>query len=105
MANVELHAMSLPELKQLQKEVTHAIETFRDRQRDEARAALEAKAREMGFTLSEVVTPTKRRRGSISPPKYRNPDDPEMTWTGRGRRPRWIDTALKSGRKLEEFAI
>jgi len=105
MANIELHDMSLDDLKQLQKAVVHAIETFRDRQRDEARAALEAKAREMGFTLSEVVSPTKRKRGNLSPPKYRNPENPEITWTGRGRRPRWIDSALKSGRKLEEFLI
>lgn len=105
MANVDLHGMSLDELKKLQKDVTHAIETFRDRQRDEARAALEERAREMGFTLSEVVSPSKRRRTPMSPPKYRNPANPDQTWTGRGRRPRWIDEALKAGKDLEEFAI
>lgn len=23
-------------------------------------------------------------------PKYRHPDDPEKTWTGRGKRPNWL---------------
>jgi DNA-binding protein H-NS len=43
-------------------------------------------------------------RGAI-PPKYRNPDNPTETWAGRGLRPRWLAAALKSGKKLEHFAI
>lgn len=35
--------------------------------------------------------------------KYRNPDDPSQTWSGRGRRPRWLSEALEAGRKLEDL--
>jgi DNA-binding protein H-NS len=41
----------------------------------------------------------------VVPPKYRNPDNPDETWAGRGLRPRWLAAALKSGKKLEHFAI
>jgi DNA-binding protein H-NS len=37
-------------------------------------------------------------------PKYRNPHTSE-TWSGRGKRPRWLVAAVKSGRKIEEFRI
>ncbi|MGV7218112.1 H-NS histone family protein [Bradyrhizobium sp. UFLA05-112] len=37
-------------------------------------------------------------------PKYRNPQTSE-TWSGRGKRPRWLVAAMKSGRKIEEFQI
>jgi DNA-binding protein H-NS len=37
-------------------------------------------------------------------PKYRNPQTSE-TWSGRGKRPRWLVAAVKSGRKVEEFRI
>jgi DNA-binding protein H-NS len=37
-------------------------------------------------------------------PKYRNPLTSE-TWSGRGKRPRWLIAAMKSGRKIEEFWI
>jgi DNA-binding protein H-NS len=37
-------------------------------------------------------------------PKYRNPQTSE-TWSGRGKRPRWLIAAVKSGRKIEEFQI
>src|ERR1700747_2479615 len=37
-------------------------------------------------------------------PKYRNPQTSEP-WSGRGKRPRWLVAAVKSGRKIEEFRI
>ncbi len=38
-------------------------------------------------------------------PKYCNPDQPSETWTGRGKRPRWLVKQLKSGRRVEDFRI
>ena len=38
-------------------------------------------------------------------PKYRNPQVPSETWSGRGKTPRWLMAALKAGHKLEDFAI
>jgi DNA-binding protein H-NS len=38
-------------------------------------------------------------------PKYRNPDERSETWSGRGRRPRWMTKALLAGRSIEEFVI
>jgi DNA-binding protein H-NS len=43
-------------------------------------------------------------RGSV-PPKYCNPENPAETWAGRGLKPRWLQAALKSGKKLEDFSI
>jgi DNA-binding protein H-NS len=38
-------------------------------------------------------------------PLYRNPDQPSETWTGRGKRPRWLVAQLKSGRRIEDFRV
>jgi DNA-binding protein H-NS len=37
-------------------------------------------------------------------PKYRNPQTSE-TWSGRGKQPRWLVAAIKTGRKMEDFEI
>jgi DNA-binding protein H-NS len=37
-------------------------------------------------------------------PKYRNPHTSE-TWSGRGKQPRWLVAAIKTGRKIEDFEI
>jgi hypothetical protein len=39
------------------------------------------------------------------PPKYRNPNNASETWAGRGLKPSWLAAAIKSGKKLEHFAI
>ncbi len=38
-------------------------------------------------------------------PKYRNSDNPSETWSGRGRQPRWLQSAVKAGRKVRDFEI
>ena len=38
-------------------------------------------------------------------PKYRNPQTPSETWSGRGKQPRWLAAAIKTGRKIEDFKI
>jgi DNA-binding protein H-NS len=38
-------------------------------------------------------------------PKYYNPSAPLETWSGRGKQPRWVVAALRSGHKLEDLRI
>jgi DNA-binding protein H-NS len=41
----------------------------------------------------------------IEGPKYRNPHNTSETWSGRGKRPQWVDIALARGASLESLAI
>ncbi|MEO0486254.1 MAG: H-NS histone family protein [Pseudomonadota bacterium] len=104
MVAIDWDALTLKELKDIQKKVAQAIDSFEDRKKQEALTALEAKAAEMGFTLKELLgkAPSKATK---SPPKYAHPENPALTWTGRGRQPRWIKDGLNSGKSLEDFAI
>lgn len=38
-------------------------------------------------------------------PKYHNPKNPDETWSGRGKQPRWLTAQLGSGKKLTQFLI
>ncbi|RDS83038.1 H-NS histone family protein [Dyella monticola] len=85
---------------ELQKERTTKV-------REKVHALLKAE----GVTFEEIfgaggaVRGGKRRGlGSVAP-KYRNPADPEQTWSGRGKRPRWFNDALKAGKKEKDLAI
>ncbi len=104
MAVVDLENLSLKELKQLHKDVGKAIDTFETRQRAEALAAVEAKAKEMGFSLSDLLGSGAKKK-SISVPKYQHPDNPALTWSGRGRQPDWIKEAEAAGTSRETFLI
>jgi hypothetical protein len=36
-------------------------------------------------------------------PRFRNPENPAETWSGRGSRPEWVEIALGSGHRLEDL--
>lgn len=103
MTDIDLNALSLAELKQLEKNLAKAIASFEDRRKAEARAAAEAVAREHGFSLNDLANAAPSRKGAA--PKYRHPENPEITWSGRGRKPVWIAEGLEAGKSLEDFAI
>lgn len=100
---IDLDAMSLKDLRDLRNKLDRAISTFEDRRKREALAAVENAAREFGFNLAEL-TAAKQARGKVAP-KYANPQDPDATWTGRGRKPRWVQEALDAGKTLESLEI
>jgi DNA-binding protein H-NS len=37
--------------------------------------------------------------------KYRSPTDPSQTWTGRGRKPKWVQEWIDGGNELENLLI
>jgi DNA-binding protein H-NS len=73
--------------------------------RDKIHALIKAE----GFSFEDVFGQARggkvRRAGGTVAPKYRNPADPEQTWSGRGKRPRWFNEALKAGKKEKDLAI
>jgi DNA-binding protein H-NS len=66
---------------------------------------VEALARELGYSLAELVgTETKSSRAPAVA-KYRHPENPALTWSGRGRKPQWFVEALAAGKTAGELAI
>jgi DNA-binding protein H-NS len=103
---MDLEKLSLDELKVLQNEVAVAIFNFEKKRKAETLAELEALAHAKGFSLKELLNNFngKSNKKSVAP-KYADPANPENTWTGRGRKPKWLVKALESGCTAEDFAI
>ena len=102
-----LESMDLEGLKDLRKKLDRAIASYETRRRQEALSALEQAAKEHGFKLAELLGEGKSSRGRKpvgDAAKYVNPEDPEQTWSGRGRRPQWVNDALKADGTLDELA-
>lgn len=102
---MNLKDMTLAELKQLRKDVGKAIDTYEERQLAEARAKLEDYAKEMGVKLEDVMGAGKGKGKPMSLPKYRHPDNPSLTWTGKGRKPDWFKEAIDAGMAPEDLKI
>lgn len=102
MTKIKLDALSLAELKDLQKDVAKTITGYEERKRKEALSVLEDKARELGFNLTDLTKGGKKPKAA---PKYKNPDNPEQTWSGRGRKPGWFVAAITAGKDIADFEI
>jgi DNA-binding protein H-NS len=69
------------------------------------RAVLEARLQKLTYTAMTVNPRRERRAYPKIVPKYRNPQDGQETWAGRGKQPRWLTAQLRSGKKLDDFLI
>lgn len=107
---IDLTTMSSKELSDLRSDVEAALKEAVVRDKAQARVAAEKAAAEFGFSLTDVLggADGARRKAddkTVSPPKYRNPEDAAQTWTGRGRKPAWFNTALANGASPEDLEI
>jgi len=107
MTAIDISTLSLDELNTLQKDVDKAVRNYEKRRKQEALAAAAATAKEMGFSLSDLVgdKAISASKGRVNPPKYRHPENPDVTWTGKGRQPAWIKEAVAKGQPLDELLI
>lgn len=102
--STDFDKMSLKEMRDLRTKLDRAINSYEDRRRREALTAIEEAAKEHGFNLAELTGSKPRKPGSVAP-KYAHPEDPTMTWTGRGRKPRWVQESLDAGKSLDDLLI
>jgi DNA-binding protein H-NS len=108
MALPNIDRLSLEQLLELEQEVDALLAQRKADALEELRQKLQEMAAESGFELSEILGGRRGRPAkklSKVAPKYRHPKDASLTWTGRGRQPKWLVAELEKGRKLESFLI
>ena len=99
-----LKTMPVAKLQDLKAKIDPAINAKVSERRRELEAQL-SKLAGFGGRGAKVTKFGRGGRAGPVAPKYRNPENPAETWAGRGLKPRWLAAAIKSGKKLEDFAI
>ena len=110
MAKFEVEDMDFNELWLLHEELTKVLakKISAEKSKLEKRLAqLSFGDRNGGVPNSREEQPIDRPRRKYPKvlPKYCNPSAPLETWSGRGKQPRWVVAALRSGHKLEDLRI
>jgi DNA-binding protein H-NS len=107
----DLEAMSVDELWTLHEKVTRILSariTLEKQELEKRLAVLNGSRNSIQDKGDRAVIGDRgkvRRKYPRVLPKYRNPQMPSETWSGRGKLPRWLVAAMKSGRKMEDFRI
>jgi len=100
LTQTQLNDLILRAEKRKEEIATEGVQKVRDR-------ILKLLADE-GVTFEQVFGGKRGRsksKGTKVKPKYRNPDNAEQTWAGRGKRPRWLADALAAGKNEKNFLI
>ncbi|MEY2678395.1 MAG: hypothetical protein RLZ00_1087 [Pseudomonadota bacterium] len=96
-------------------------QALKSKSHDKVLAKIVALAKEAGLTAADIAkalnsgkaakagkAPKASKKGALAgkkvAPKYRNPANPEQTWTGRGVSPTWVQ-ALKAAGTLDSALI
>ena len=102
----EFNEMSVRELEELQNKLKEALDSVKNKRLAEVKTEIEDILAREGFTFEEVFGFGKHgKRFPNNPPKYRNPDNPEQSWSGKGKRPNWLAEKIKAGADKEDFRI
>ena len=112
--NIDLSKLSIEELESLVKDAQTEITSRREAERERVFGQMRELAASLGLTLEDVVRQARGKGAAVKgstvggggvEAKYRNPSDPNQTWSGRGKRPAWIAEALASGKSLDDLAV
>lgn len=96
-------------LEKQQAELDKQISLVKREERSEVIAKIRAMMEEHDLSIDDLGTgkprgPKPGKTGKKVAPKYRDTATGQ-TWSGRGLQPKWLKSALATGRSLSDFAI
>lgn len=104
MSNVDISNLSVAELERLKGSIDSAIANRRDGELLSLRQAIDEMVEEAGFTLDEVLQARATKKRAVKA-KYSNPNNAAETWSGRGRKPIWVQEWIAAGNDLNDCLI
>lgn len=104
MNNINLDSLNVDELRAITENAQQLISQKQHQNLHDAYIQFEKIAKESGSTIDEILKAGEglEKKRNI---KYRNTDNNQETWTGRGRKPTWLVDALAAGKDIEDFAV
>lgn len=116
----DLKTFNRRQLERLRADVDKALNRVTEAEKKDALRAAQKAAKAHGFSLDELTggekavaeKPEKKKiarsaadgRAKVAP-KFANPNNPDETWSGRGRAPKWMADHLAAGGSKDDCLI
>ena len=96
--SIDLERLDIEQLPELLAKAQSELASREKQGRRDLRAELERRVAADGYKMADIFPELGAASSSSSrrkrPAKYRDPQNPEQTWGGRGRTPKWVQAIL-----------
>ena len=98
MASIDLASLDIEQLPELLAKAQTELASREKQNRKDLRAELERRVAADGYRMTDLFPELGSASSSSSrrkrPAKYRDPQNPDQTWSGIGRTPKWVQAIL-----------
>ncbi|MGE5386101.1 MAG: H-NS family nucleoid-associated regulatory protein [Betaproteobacteria bacterium] len=103
---MDLSNLTVAQLRELQQQIPAEMKRREAHEKVAVLKELKAFAEARGYSLEQLLAKENKTpvRGKVKV-KYAHPDDAKLVWTGRGRKPKWVEQWLSSGKPLEGLLV
>ncbi|HEX6733509.1 MAG TPA: H-NS histone family protein [Azonexus sp.] len=105
---MDLSTLSAAQLRDLQQQIPAELKRREAQEKVNILNEVRAFAKARGYAIEELLTKdakAKAATGAKVRVKYRHPQDAALEWTGRGRKPKWVEAWMANGGSLDNLLV
>lgn len=105
---MDLSTLSVIQLRELQQQIPAELKRREAQEKVNVLNEVRAFAKARGYAIEDLLgkdAKVKAVSGNKVKVKYRHPENSELEWTGRGRKPKWVDAWLVNGGSLDNLLV
>jgi len=105
---MDLSTLSAAQLRDLQQLIPAELKRREAQEKDLVLNEVRAFAKARGYAIEDLlVKEVKVKASAVNKVKvkYRHPENTALEWTGRGRKPKWVEAWLVNGGSLDNLLV